>query len=66
MRTNTVFPDSPAEMAGLQPETDFILGGENAFFRNLMDLMALVKENLNKQLLDFVNILWMFVTLDDC
>ncbi len=42
LRVTDVFPDSPAQMAGLLAGEDFLLGSEGQMFRDLDDLVDLV------------------------
>lgn len=50
IRVVEVFPDSPAEMAGIDAQVDFFLGGQDVFFNDLQDLVNLVMQFVNKQL----------------
>lgn len=43
IRVTRVFENSPAEMAGIEPEEDFLLGAEGILFKNLEDLVELVQ-----------------------
>ncbi|CAD7924288.1 unnamed protein product [Amoebophrya sp. A120] len=43
IRVTNVFENSPAEMAGVTPNEDFLLGAEGTLFRDLDDLVELVQ-----------------------
>jgi S1-C subfamily serine protease len=43
-----VYPNSPAEMAGLQPRTDYIVGTPEILFNDSEDFFTLINSNIGK------------------